>query len=154
LNARNDKKEAKIIALAGQPGRITVATNMAGRGTDIKLAQEVSNKGGLHVILTEFHESARVDRQLFGRCARQGEPGTVEAMVSLEDDLFGRNAPFLLGIAIRLMIRKGVMPSWLLNLLVNYAQMVADRHNIEIRMSTLKQDRKLQSLLAFTGTPN
>jgi preprotein translocase subunit SecA len=154
LNARNDKEEAEIIALAGQPGRITVATNMAGRGTDIKLAQEVSDKGGLHVILTEFHESARVDRQLFGRCARQGEPGTVEAMVSLEDELFGRNAPLLQDIATRIMIWKGVMPSRLLNLLVNYAQMVADRHNMEIRMSTLKQDRKLQSLLAFTGTPN
>lgn len=154
LNARNDLEEAEIVAQAGQAGRITIATNMAGRGTDIKPAEDVVKKGGLHVILTEFHESARVDRQLFGRSARQGQPGTVEAMVSLEDDLFKRYAPLLLGIAKRASISQGTPPLWLLNLLVNYAQMVAERHNAEIRMSTLKQDRKLQSLLAFAGIPN
>jgi preprotein translocase subunit SecA len=67
LNARQDRNEAEVIAAAGQPGRITVATNMAGRGTDIRLNQQVAASGGLHVIMTEFHESRRIDRQLFGR---------------------------------------------------------------------------------------
>lgn len=154
LNARNDREEAEIVAQAGQDGRITIATNMAGRGTDIKPADEVLNKGGLHVILTEFHESARVDRQLFGRSARQGQPGTVEAMISLEDDLFRRYAQLLMAATKRLSVPQGAPPLWLLNLLVNYAQMVAERHNAGIRMSTLKQDKKLQSLLAFSGVPN
>ena len=90
LNARQDQSEAEAVAQAGLPGRITVATNMAGRGTDIKLALQVEQLGGLHVILTEFHESARVDRQLFGRSARQRNPGSVEAMVCLQDELFQR----------------------------------------------------------------
>jgi len=154
LNARNDREEAEIVAQAGQSGRITIATNMAGRGTDIKLAEEVANNGGLHVILTEFHESARVDRQLFGRCARQGQPGAAEAMVSLEDDLFGRYALLLLGFVRRFSASRGATPLWLFNLLVKYAQRAAEKHNAGIRMSTLKQDRKLQSLLAFSGVPN
>ncbi|MGV8934578.1 MAG: DEAD/DEAH box helicase [Gallionellaceae bacterium] len=154
LNARNDKVEAETVAMAGQLGRITIATNMAGRGTDIKLAAEVKEKGGLHVILTEFHESARVDRQLFGRSARQGQPGTVEAFVSLEDDLFRQFAPLLLGIVQRASVGKVTVSPLLLNILVKYAQLVAERHNAGIRISTLKQDRKLQSLLAFSGNPN
>lgn len=154
LNARQDKEEADIVAQAGQPGRITVATNMAGRGTDIKLAQEVSKSGGLHVILTEFHESARVDRQLFGRCARQGEPGTVEALVSLEDELFRRYALSLTRLASNGAIRHGRVPRLLLQALVGVAQTLAERHNRGVRMSTLKQDRKLQRMLGFAGTPD
>lgn len=153
LNARQDKEEAETIAQAGQPGRITVATNMAGRGTDIRLAKAVSEQGGLHVILTEFHESSRIDRQLFGRCARQGQPGTVEALVSLEDELFLRFAPLLRSIAVRAARKNQMVSPRLLNLLVDYAQIMAERHNAGIRMSTIKQDRKLQSLLAFSGTP-
>ncbi|TXT25573.1 MAG: preprotein translocase subunit SecA [Gallionellaceae bacterium] len=151
LNARQDKQEAEIVAQAGQPGRITVATNMAGRGTDIKLAQAVCECGGLHVILTEFHESKRVDRQLFGRCARQGEPGSVEAIASLEDDLFHRYAPTLLRLAKALTAKRGTVPRWLLSLLVVYSQSMAERRNARQRTATLKQDRKLQSLLAFSG---
>lgn len=154
LNARQDKEEADIVAEAGQPGRITVATNMAGRGTDIKLAEEVSQNGGLHVILTEFHESARVDRQLFGRCARQGQPGTVEAMVSLEDELFRRYAKSLSGIAVKSAAGQGRVPPALLRVLVAVAQGLAEQRNRGIRMSTLKQDRKLQQMLGFSGTPN
>ena len=75
LNAKNHEIEAQIVAQAGQPGRVTVATNMAGRGTDIKLGEGVAELGGLHVIGTERHESRRIDRQLAGRCARQGDPG-------------------------------------------------------------------------------
>ena len=84
LNARQDETEADIIAAAGQPGRVTIATNMAGRGTDIKLAVSVKEAGGLHVILTEHYESGRVDRQLEGRCARQGDPGSFEMILTME----------------------------------------------------------------------
>jgi preprotein translocase subunit SecA len=87
LNARRHAEEAQIVAQAGQVGRVTVATNMAGRGTDIKLAERVNELGGLHVIGTELHESARVDRQLAGRCARQGDPGSFRQFMSLEDDI-------------------------------------------------------------------
>jgi preprotein translocase subunit SecA len=154
LNARQDQQEAEIVAQAGQPGRITVATNMAGRGTDIKLSREVSANDGLHVILTEFHESARVDRQLFGRCARQGEPGTVEALVSLEDEVFQRYATTLRRLTMAVATRRSGVPSWLLNILVSYAQRMAEFRNARIRLATLKQDRKLQRLLAFSGTPD
>src|SRR5262247_4581569 len=87
LNARQDKQEAEIVAQAGQPGRLTVATNMAGRGTDIRLGRDVEAVGGLHVIATELHESRRIDRQLFGRCGRQGDPGTYECVLGLEDEI-------------------------------------------------------------------
>ncbi len=87
LNAKNHAIEAQIVSLAGQPGRVTVATNMAGRGTDIKITPEVAGQGGLHVIGTERHESLRIDRQLVGRCARQGDPGHAQFFVSLEDEI-------------------------------------------------------------------
>ena len=87
LNARQDKDEAEIIAQAGQPGRVTVATNMAGRGTDIRLAPGLAERGGLHVIATELNDSGRIDRQLFGRCGRQGDPGTTRQYMSLDDDV-------------------------------------------------------------------
>jgi preprotein translocase subunit SecA len=90
LNAVRLQEEAAIIALAGEPGRVTIATNMAGRGTDIKLGERVATLGGLHVIATERHESGRVDRQLFGRAARQGDPGSAQAFVSAEDELIRR----------------------------------------------------------------
>ena len=80
-----DRDEAEIVSRAGQPACITVATNMAGRGTDIHLSDDVRAAGGLHVIGTEFHESARIDRQLAGRSARQGDPGSFEQLASFED---------------------------------------------------------------------
>lgn len=87
LNAKNHADEAAIIARAGEPGAVTVATGMAGRGTDIKLAKEVKEAGGLHVILSELHDSIRSDQQMYGRCARQGDPGTYRTYFSKEDDL-------------------------------------------------------------------
>lgn len=88
LNAEEIEKEAMIVALAGEPGQVTVATNMAGRGTDIILSERARSVGGLRVILTELHENRRIDLQLAGRCGRQGDPGQVDCFLSLEDTLF------------------------------------------------------------------
>jgi preprotein translocase subunit SecA len=87
LNAEQNEGEAEIVSLAGQPGTVTVATNMAGRGTDIKLGKGVAEAGGLHVIGTERHEAERIDRQLQGRAGRQGDPGSAQFVLSLEDQL-------------------------------------------------------------------
>jgi preprotein translocase subunit SecA len=93
LNARQDAAEAEIVSDAGEQGRITVATNMAGRGTNITLDDAVRVRGGLVVIATERHEAARIDRQLMGRCARQGDPGRCERFSSLEDEIVAMYAP-------------------------------------------------------------
>ncbi len=87
LNANQIEREAEIVARAGQLGRVTVATNMAGRGTDIKLTPETRQLGGMHVICTELHDAARIDRQLIGRCGRQGDPGSYRQYLSLDDDI-------------------------------------------------------------------
>jgi len=87
LNARHIAKEAEIVSQAGQRGKVTVATNMAGRGTDIRLGEGVAELGGLHVICTELHESQRIDRQLIGRCGRQGDPGTYRQFLALDDEI-------------------------------------------------------------------
>jgi len=87
LNARHVAEEAEIVEQAGQKGKITVATNMAGRGTDIKLDEDVSQIGGLHVICSELHEAQRIDRQLIGRCGRQGDPGTYRQFLALDDEI-------------------------------------------------------------------
>ncbi|MGO1069149.1 preprotein translocase subunit SecA [Lysobacter sp. CA199] len=151
LNARQDKSEADVVAQASQPGRITVATNMAGRGTDIKLTREVEQAGGLHVILTEFHESARVDRQLFGRCARQGDPGSTEAVVSIDDELFRRFAPpagrWLMG----LLVRERRQSSRWLRWWATYVQDRAERHYRRQREDTLKRDKEWLRALGFVG---
>ena len=95
LNGRQDEEEAAIVARAGQPGAVTIATDLAGRGTDIRLGPGVADHGGLHVILAECHDSTRVDRQLIGRCARQGDPGSAQMFVSAEDSLIQRLGPWL-----------------------------------------------------------
>jgi preprotein translocase subunit SecA len=87
LNARHIAREAEIVAQAGQRGRVTVATNMAGRGTDIKLGEGVPDLGGLHVICTEVHDAARIDRQLKGRCGRQGDPGSHQQYLAMDDEI-------------------------------------------------------------------
>jgi preprotein translocase subunit SecA len=93
LNATREREEAIIVEEAGQRGRITISTNMAGRGTDILLGPGVEELGGLHVIATERHESGRVDRQLAGRAGRQGDAGSSQAIISAEDELFRRFVP-------------------------------------------------------------
>ncbi len=87
LNANEVEREAEIVAEAGKLGRVTVATNMAGRGTDVKLDMNVKEVGGMHVVCTELHDAARIDRQLIGRCGRQGDPGSYRQYLSLDDDI-------------------------------------------------------------------
>jgi len=147
LNARQDRDEAEIIARAGEPGCITVATNMAGRGTDIKLAPGVAEGGGLHVIATELHDSGRIDRQLFGRCARQGDPGSCEAILAVEDDLVGSFFPLAAG---RLSGR-GAVPQRLGGLVFRVAQWRAERTHSRARRDLLDLDDYLGDVLAFAG---
>ena len=148
LNAKQDADEAVIVARAGERGAVTVATNLAGRGTDILLADGVAELGGLHVILTEYHESPRVDRQLFGRCARQGDRGSAQAIVALDDALFATQAPLLQG----LLAARARSPGRLaLALLRRLAQSAAERHNRDQRAASLAQDRQFARWLSFTG---
>lgn len=151
LNAKQDESEADIIALAGHQARVTVATNMAGRGTDIQLGPGVAEKGGLHVILTEYHESRRIDRQLFGRCARQGDPGSCEAIVSLEDNIFTVYAAAATRFVSRTAQRRGKLPDLVYWGLKALAQFSAERRNVYIRVQSMKLDRRLNQVLAFSG---
>lgn len=149
LNARQDSDEAHIVAAAGQSGRITVATNMAGRGTDIRLSASAREAGGLHVILTEYHESPRVDRQLFGRSGRQGDPGSVRAVACVTDAIFAEHARGwgrLLAWSRPVWLRRPVLRAVLC-----LAQSRAERQARRVRLQTLEQDRRLQSLIGFAG---
>jgi preprotein translocase subunit SecA len=142
LNAKYHQQEAEIVARAGQRGAITIATNMAGRGTDIKLGEGVANVGGLHVLGTERHESRRIDRQLRGRCSRQGDPGSSHFFISLEDDLmrlFGSDR------IVKLMERMGLeegeeLKHGLLNRSIQQAQKRVEGHNFQQRKRTLEYD--------------
>lgn len=146
LNARQNRTEAEIVAQAGQPGRVTVATNMAGRGTDIRLAPGVGEAGGLFVIASERHEAGRIDRQLFGRSGRQGDPGEGQAMVSLDDELVRSVFGSLLD-----RLRSGHLPGWLGRMLFSWAQRTTERRHSAIRKRLLHSDESLQDLLAFSG---
>jgi preprotein translocase subunit SecA len=149
LNARQDKAEAEVVAQAGLVGRITVATNMAGRGTDIKLGPGVREAGGLHVIATELHESRRIDRQLFGRCGRQGDPGSFEALCALDDELLKT----YLGMLARGAAEGagGALPQAAVRRLLRMAQARAERANAAIRRALLTSDEKMGDMLAFSG---
>ncbi|MCG3170943.1 MAG: Protein translocase subunit SecA [Pseudomonadales bacterium] len=151
LNARNDAEEAAIVAQAGQPGQVTVATNMAGRGTDIKLHPQLRDAGGLHVILTEFHESRRIDRQLFGRAGRQGDPGSCESLVALDDEIFRAHAPALAATLARWAGEAEELPGWMGNLLRRVAQGAAERRNARVRKRTLEGEKHKDRSLAFSG---
>jgi preprotein translocase subunit SecA len=152
LNARQDQQEAEIIAQAGQPGRITVATNMAGRGTDIRLAPTIAAIGGLHVLSTERHEARRIDRQLFGRSGRQGDPGSYQAILALDDELlsdcFGRRPQQWLS---RWVAPDAPVPTWLARVLVALAQRAAEARHRRLRRDLLKLDENLGDMLAFSG---
>src|SRR5213075_2109621 len=142
LNAKQHSREAQIVAHAGLPGAVTIATNMAGRGTDIKLGPGVAESGGLHVIGTERHEARRIDRQLRGRCARQGDPGSSHFFISLEDDLmrlFGSDR------IVKYMEKMGLeegqeLEHPLLNRSIQQAQKRVEEHNFQIRKRTLEYD--------------
>ena len=142
LNAKHHEQEAQIIAEAGHAGRVTIATNMAGRGVDIKLGEGVVEKGGLHIIGTERHESRRVDNQLRGRAGRQGDPGSSRFYLSLEDDLlriFGsdRIAPIME----KLGMEEGEpIEHKLINRAVENAQKKVEGHNFDIRKHLLEYD--------------
>ena len=142
LNAKNHAREAEIVSLAGQKGAVTIATNMAGRGTDIKLGPGVVELGGLHVLGSERHESRRIDRQLRGRCSRQGDPGSSQFFISLEDQLmrlFGSQK--LSGIMLRLGMKEGeVMEHRWLNKSVETAQRRVEQQHYAIRKRTLEFD--------------
>ena len=146
LNARQDEHEAAVVADAGQPGRITVATNMAGRGTDIALGPGVAERGGLHVILTEYSDSRRIDRQLYGRAGRQGDPGSAEDIIALDDALFRRYARRAVRIALR------ALPGWLaLRLLQHYAQNAASRSNVQQRRRQVVADDSAERAMGYAG---
>lgn len=152
LNARQDSLEAEIVAKAGGEGAITVATNMAGRGTDIPLGSGVVELGGLHVISTELNEAKRIDRQLFGRCGRQGDPGSYEEIFSLEDELL---QPYLEKVFSRTFIRilgkSKVLAHFVGPAIMRLAQAAVEKHHVQIRKNLVHMDEQLGRLLAFSG---
>jgi preprotein translocase subunit SecA len=151
LNARQDKEEAMIVSQAGQPGMVTVATNMAGRGTDIKLGPGVAENGGLHVIGTERHEAIRIDRQLLGRAGRQGDPGSGQLFLSLEDKLLEALTPErhqrLIAIG-----HKGGNRDWrIFRKLFVIAQKKTERKHYRQRLDLMHYERQRKELLGDLG---
>jgi preprotein translocase subunit SecA len=152
LNARQDLREAEIVAFAGQPSRVTVATNMAGRGTDILLHPEVMAVGGLHVVLTEFHESRRIDRQFFGRAGRQGDPGSFESIVALDDEVIQRFAgKRSLRSASWLLQDAKQVPPLLGRVFRIRSQSAAESAHARARQITLAEDHRSDKTLGFSG---
>jgi preprotein translocase subunit SecA len=137
--------------MAGQLGAVTIATNMAGRGTDIKLSPKVVELGGLHVILTEMHEAARIDRQLAGRCARQGDPGSYEAILSVDANILSGGKGGLAGLLLRLRLLKGAF-FW--NLAAKYAivklQKETERYHGRMRRDLFKRDTERKIRMSFS----
>lgn len=152
LNAKQDAQEAEIIKNAGKHGQITVATNMAGRGTDIIITNEINDLGGLHVIASERHESHRIDRQLFGRCGRQGDNGSYQFFLSWEDELIRSFCPAILKNLVSNPLRPAERP---VNtgdrIIFVLTQKAAEWHYGRIRTSLLNMDTQLNKLLAFSG---
>ncbi len=142
LNAKNHEKEAEIVALAGHSGQVTIATNMAGRGTDIVLGEGVVDLGGLHIIGTERHESRRIDNQLRGRSGRQGDPGSSRFYLALDDDLlrlFGSDK--IAGLMGRLGLQEGeAIENRMVSRAIENAQRKVEAHNFEIRKQLLDFD--------------
>ena len=155
LNARQIEKEAEIIAQAGQCGQITVKTNMAGRGTDIKLGDNVAASGGLHVICTELHDSARIDRQLVGRCGRQGDPGTWRQYVATDDEILisGYGPKRAKRIAARLLSRLSGNPDQLLAVFKRAQQRVESRHVRQRRLLEYMERQRAESHIQMSQDP-
>jgi preprotein translocase subunit SecA len=150
LNAVRHAEEARIIARAGEPGRITIATNMAGRGTDIRLGEGVPAQGGLHVIIAETNESGRIDRQLAGRCGRQGDPGSVSVFVSAEDGLAKRflSVPSRALVAGAARLHLPFRGLWV-RALIRLSQRRAEADAFSRRRGVLKSDDWLDNALPF-----
>lgn len=153
LNARQDYDEALIVADAGLSGRVTVATNMAGRGTDIKCADSVIDSGGLHVINLEINDSARIERQLYGRSARQGEPGSCQDILCLDDDMLSHELNTIILTVLSHLIQNGsnTLRTRIITTLVRCAQKSAEARSRQQRMAVLHCQTQLQKLLAIGG---
>ncbi len=152
LNARNHAIEALVIAQAGARGRVTIATNMAGRGVDIKLEPGVAALGGLHVLATELHEARRIDRQLTGRCGRQGDPGSYEFFLSFEDEILARwNRTLSARLAARARSGRPASALWLP--LFHLAQRAVERRHLRVRLDLIRYDKHLEEMKGTLGAP-
>jgi preprotein translocase subunit SecA len=153
LNARQGSEEAEIIAQAGKKGKITVATNMAGRGTDITLTTETKELGGLHVIATEHHDARRIDRQLFGRCGRQGDPGSYEMIASMEDDLLVSFMEKNNGSIMSKVINPDTsLGRWIGNMYASRAQQREGHKHYKLRRDLMRFDESIDKAIAFSGS--
>ncbi|MEM9186483.1 MAG: preprotein translocase subunit SecA [Planctomycetota bacterium] len=146
LNARHAEREAEIVAEAGKPGKVTVATNMAGRGTDIRLGEGVHELGGLYVVCSELHESQRIDRQLIGRCGRQGDPGAYRQFLALDDEilLMGFGAKRAKTLGERGKSLTGPLPGY--ESLFRRAQRRVERRHFRDRKVMLYHDKERQKM--------
>jgi preprotein translocase subunit SecA len=155
LNARNVASEAELVAAAGGRGQVTVSTNMAGRGTDIKLGEGVHELGGMHVICTELHDSARIDRQLVGRCGRQGDPGTWRQFVALDDDILieGYGEKRAKRIAARLRGQLAGSPDRLLAVFKRAQQRIEARHRRQRRVLEYVERQRAESHIQMSQDP-
>ena len=152
LNARNDGEEAAMVARAGEIGQIMVTTNMAGRGTDIPLGPGVAERGGLHVICCQHNASPRIDRQLHGRAARQGDPGSMETVLSLQDALLARTYPqWFMGMLRAMTGHAGCLPAWLGAGVARLPQWLEERRQRGERRMLLDHDQRSERRLAFAG---
>lgn len=152
LNANQDKDEAEIIAKAGREKAITVATNMAGRGTDISLGLGVEKLGGLHVIALNTNDSRRIDRQLYGRCARQGDQGSAEAILSLQDPALQQfYSSAMLKLFSKFCSRSKPMPGLFSELILRLPQYRKEKEQRKLRKQVMDYDRRLLRLMAFSG---
>jgi preprotein translocase subunit SecA len=147
LNARNHAEESVIISQAGQVGAITVTTSMAGRGTDIKLSDRAKVLGGLYVMSTQLYHSKRIDRQLYGRCSRQGDPGSYITFIALDDEIFMEAFPLIRTCLKALCF----LPSTLLMPLINAVQKKAVKARRKQRAAVMKSDDWLEDALGFAG---
>jgi preprotein translocase subunit SecA len=152
LNARHDAEEAMIVERAGEAGQITIATNMAGRGTDIAVPRSVTQRGGLHIICCQHNGARRIDRQLHGRCARRGDPGSVETILSVDDPLIDSFLPNPIKTFIRFGLRrKGLLAKPLAQILLCLPQIFEERRQWLQRWQLLQQDSLLDRRLSFGG---
>jgi preprotein translocase subunit SecA len=151
LNANEIAREAEIVADAGKRGRVTVATNMAGRGTDIKIDEDVRENGGIHVICTELHDAARVDRQLIGRCGRQGDPGSYRQYLSLDDDILRNGFGYKRYEKLKALGERGGKKFHSMAKLFRKAQSKVERKHFRDRMMLMHHERERTKMQREVG---